>query len=153
MGGNAWLFRFDPILWGAILYTVYEKIGEDMLMKSVSSRWMIKTFISLILIMILASNLIVYKNYNNFNTTISSLISVIMVLLALSRNNYFYININYIKGIINWLASRSYAIFCCHITVWFIVRTLEFSNLYVSQLISIIALIILTEFSYRYFEN
>ena len=45
-----------------------------------------------------------------------------MVLLALSDNGYFYVNLKYINKSIDWIASRSYSIYCSHMFSWFLVK-------------------------------
>ena len=91
------------------------------------------------------------------NISLCALISFIMLLLALSNNNYFYIKIVGINKIIDWIGSRSYSLYCCHIVSWYIVK-----QIYVwlgiqwnknGFIYCIIFMIFSAEFSYRYIEN
>lgn len=155
--GMAWLFRFDPILLGVILFYFIENLRKDLFHKLFQTTLFNKILISFFLILILSSSFKVFYNYPNFNITISSLIACFMALLALSNNGYFYINVKYINNIIDWLASRSYSLYCCHIVVWFIVRQffifLEIEINLIFSFVAFLAMLFFTEFSYIYVEN
>ena len=141
-GGMAWLFRFDPILLGIILFYFIENLRKDLFHKLFQATLFNKILISFFLILILSSSFKVFSNYPNFNITI---------------NGYFYIDIKYINNIIDWLASRSYSLYCCHIVVWFIVRQFFiFLGIEINlnfSFVAFVAMLFFTEFSYRYIEN
>ena len=152
-GNSAWLFRFDPILYGAILYEFIQRLDKNEHKKIMCCHWFLRMMISGILFLILSSNLVIYGDYPNFKITISSITACIMVLLALSGNNYFYTDIKYLKWVIDWLASRSYSIFCCHISAYFLIRELLISSNMISQILCVLSMLFFSELTYRYIEN
>ena len=95
--------------------------------------------------------------YPNFKYSISAITAAFMLLLALSNNGYFYPNNEILSKIVDYIASRSYALFCTHILVWCIVKRvyilLGIDNQLSLFLFAIVAMFIASEFSYRYIEN
>jgi acyltransferase 3 len=153
-GGNyTWLFRCDSILYGAILYEFVKKLDKNKFQKIMCCHWFWKMTISIVLFLILSSDLIIYGDYPNFKITISSITACVMVLLALSGNNYFYTDIKCLKSVIDWLASRSYSIFCCHISAYFLIREFLISSNMISQILCVLSMLFFSELTYRYIEN
>ena len=99
----------------------------------------------------------VFSEYPNLNISISAMIASIMVLLAISGNGYFYIDLKYINKSIDWIASRSYSIYCSHMFSWFLVKEvysyLGFTEGCGSFILGIVIMAIFSEISYRYIEN
>ena len=89
--------------------------------------------------------------------SLCAFVSFIMLLLALSNNSYFYSELFGINRIIDWIASRSYSLYCCHIVSWYIVKQvyawlgIEYNKN--GAIYCIIFMIFSAEFSYRYIEN
>ena len=154
---QSWLFRFDPMLWGVVVYYVFEKIDKDIFYNQLKTNKFCIFLISCILILLLASSEITFGGYKNLKTSISSMISAIMLLLALSGNGYFYFKISVIKHITDWIGSRSYSLYCCHIVSWFVIKQLytsleiEYNNQ--GFFYCIIFMLISTELTYRYIEK
>ena len=119
-----YLFRFDSILYGVIIFYLLQHVPQSKLKEifRVSIFW--KTIISLSLVIILSGVLRVFSEYPNLNISISAMIASIMVLLAISGNGYFYIDLKYINKSIDWIASRSYSIYCSLMFSWFITSSL-----------------------------
>lgn len=99
----------------------------------------------------------VFSEYPNLNISISAVIASVMVLLALSDNGYFYVNLKYINKSIDWIASRSYSIYCSHMFSWFLVKKVysyfSFTEGVGSFILGIVVMVIFSEVSYRYIEN
>ena len=76
---------------------------------------------------------------------------------ALISSEYFYSELFGINRIIDWIASRSYSLYCCHIVSWYIVKQvyawlgIEYNKN--GAIYCIIFMIFSAEFSYRYIEN
>ena len=112
---------------------------------------------SLFFVLILSSNEVTFGEYKYFKTSISAITSAIMLLLALSGNGYFYSNIFGIRHIIDWVSSRSYSLYCCHIVSWFMIKQLySFLGIEYNKngvIYCIIFMIISAEFTYQYIEK
>lgn len=152
-----YLFRFDSILYGVIIFYLLQHVPQSKLKEifRVSIFW--KTIISLSLVIILSGVLRVFSEYPNLNISISAMIASIMVLLAISGNGYFYIDLKYINKSIDWIASRSYSIYCSHMFSWFLVKKVysyfSFTEGVGSFILGIVVMVIFSEVSYRYIEN
>lgn len=109
-----YLFRFDSILYGVIIFYLLQYAPKSKLKEIFSGSIFLKSFVSLSLIVILSGVLRVFSEYPNLNISISAVIASVMVLLAISDNRYFYVDFKYINKIIDWIASRSYSIYCSH---------------------------------------
>ena len=152
-----YLFRFDSILYGVIIFYLLECVPKSKLKEVFSGSIFLKSFVSLSLIVILSGVLRVFSEYPNLNISISAVIASVMVLLALSDNGYFYVNLKYINKSIDWIASRSYSIYCSHMFSWFLVKEvysyLGFTEGCGSFILGIVIMAIFSEISYRYIEN
>ena len=152
-----YLFRFDSILYGVIIFYLLQHVPQSKLKEifRVSIFW--KTIISLSLVIILSGVLRVFSEYPNLNISISAMIASIMVLLAISGKGYFYIDLKYINKSIDWIASRSYSIYCSHMFSWFLVKEVysyfSFTEGCGSFILGIVIMAIFSEISYRYIEN
>ena len=103
-----YLFRFDSILYGVIIFYLLQYVPQSKLKEIFRGSIFWKTIISLSLVIILSGVLRVFSEYPNLNISISAMIASVMVLLAISGNGYFYIDLKYINKCIDWIASRSY---------------------------------------------
>lgn len=152
-----WLFRFDPMLYGVLIYYFIRYIGQDFLENIFKAGRKSKVFISLLLVASLSAVLPMLAMYSNFKFSVSSITAAFMLLLALSNNGYFYPKNRILSTIVDYIASRSYALFCTHILVWCIVKRvyilLGIDNQLSLFLFAIVAMFIASEFSYRYIEN
>lgn len=154
----SWVFRFDPILYGVLTYCLVEKLEAKSIHQYFYTSRVNVILASFILILTLSSNQITFINYPNFKTSISALLSSFMLLLALSNNGYFYSKIRILEIVIQWIATRSYALFCCHIVSWLIVKQI-FISLHIELSLSMLFwlqisfMILSAELSYRYIEN
>lgn len=152
-----WLFRFDPMLYGVLVYCFLEELDKQKLSSLFTSTkfWIFLT--SVLLIFILASNESTFRAFSNFKTSVSAITSSIMLVLALSRNNYFYLNIKPVSIIVDWISSRSYSIFCCHIISWCIVKQLTIwfnvQNEKGIFLLGMIFMLLMSEVTYKYIEG
>lgn len=155
-GEAAWLFRFDPILYGVLLYEIIKKLGENKLSSYLPNKKYLNMY-TISFILLLGSTLKVFENYPNFSISISALVASLMMIFAISGNGYFYSDIKPINFIIEWLASRSYSLYCCHIVTWFLVKQYYIlMDIVYDELgffISIALMIFFTELSYRYVES
>lgn len=155
-GGMSWLFRFDPLLYGVLVYYLFDYVGRDFFTKIFRHNHFLKISISLVLILSLSAVLPAFTSYSNFKITISGLTAGFMLILALSRNGHFYAENQILANLIDYIASRSYALFCTHILVWCIVKYfyslfhIGDKTLFISALL---AMFLASEFSYRYIEN
>jgi len=102
-----YLFRFDSILYGVIVFYLLEYVPKSKLKEVFSGSIFLKSFVSLSLIVILSGVLRIFSEYPNLNISISAMIASIMVLLAISGNGYFYIDLKYINKSIDWMCSLS----------------------------------------------
>lgn len=152
-----YLFRFDSILYGVIVFYLLEYVPKSKLKEVFSGSIFLKSFVSLSLIVILSGVLRIFSEYPNLNISISAVIASIMVLLALSDNGYFYVDLKYINKSIDWIASRSYSIYCSHMFSWFLVKKVysyfSFTEGEGSFILGIVVMVIFSEVSYRYIEN
>lgn len=152
-----WLFRFDPMLYGVLVYFFLERIDNQRLSNLFSSTkfWIFTT--SVLLVFILASNESTFRSFPNFKTSVSAITSSIMLILALSKNGYFYLNIKPVSSIIDWISSRSYSIFCCHIIAWCIVKQLavwfNVQDGYVIFIFGMIFMLLMSELTYKHIEG
>lgn len=155
-GGNAWLFRFDALLYGVLTYYLFDYVGKDFFNKIFTHNHLYRVSLSFLLIFSLSAILPAFSAYPNFKFTISGLIAGFMLILALSQNGHFYTKNKILAKIIDYIASRSYALFCTHILVWCIVK--YFCSLFsvgdkTVFVLALITMFLLSEFSYRYIEN
>lgn len=155
-GGAAWLFRFDPMLYGVLVYYLFNYAGKEFFIKVFSHSKIVNIFVSCLLILSLSAVLPAFKAYPNLKFTISGLTAAFMLILALSQNGHFYTQNKILAKVIDYIASRSYALFCTHILVWCITKyfcLLWGVNEKTIFVIAIISMFILSEFSYRYIES
>ncbi len=157
VGNVIWCFRFDPMLYGVILYYLLENTKLEFIHKKFKVNKLSTLLVGGGLILSLSTIYVTFAGYTHMNISLCALISFIMLLLALSNNNYFYIKIFGINKIIDWIGSRSYSLYCCHIVSWYIVK-----QIYVwlgiqwnknGFIYCIIFMIFSAEFSYKYIEN
>ena len=157
IGNDNWRFRFDPMLYGVILYYLLEKTNLEFIHKKFKAKKLYIIGWSFLLIFALASIYVTFAGYPHMRISLCALICSVMLLLALSNNSYFYFKIFGINKIIDWIASRSYSLYCCHIVSWYIVKQvyvwlgIEYNKngfIYCN-----IFMILSAEFSYRYIEN
>ena len=157
IGNDNWRFRFDPMLYGVIMYYLVEKIDIQFIHDKFKMNKFYIFLCSILLIFSLSSIYAVFPNYPNMKISLCAIISFIMLLLALSNNSYFYLKIFGINKIVDWIASRSYSLYCCHIISWYIVKQvyvwlrIEYNKngfIYCN-----IFMILSAELSYRYIEN
>ena len=153
----AWLFRFDSMLYGVLVYFLLKNINLEFIKERFASTKLVISTVSIILILCLAASEKTFAAYPNFKSSVASLISSVMLILALSNNEYFYCNILGVDRVIDWLASRSYSIYCCHIISWCIVKqvvnSLGFSFSGYTVIIGIVFMFVASEFTYRYVEK
>lgn len=153
----AWLFRFDSMLYGVLVYILLKNINLEFIKERFGSTKLVISIVSIILILCLAASERTFGAYPNFKSSVASFVSAIMLILALSNNGYFYCDVLGINKITDWLASRSYSIYCCHIISWCIVKQivsfLGFSLSAYTVIIGIIFMFIASEFTYRYVER
>ncbi len=153
----AWIFRFDAILFGVFVYYLLAYTGQDLFIKIFSHNRTMRSCLSILLILSLSAIPTAFWAYPNFNNTISSLVASFMLILALSQNGHFYSNNKILAKVIDYIASRSYALYCTHILVWCIVKyfcsLFYIQNGYVVFILAIGAMFLASEFSYRYIEN
>lgn len=156
-GGMSWLFRFDPLLYGVFVYYLFNYVGKEFFSKIFIHNYTTKVSLSILLILSLSAVLPAFSSYTNFKITISALTASFMLILALSQNGHFYSNNKILAKLIDYIASRSYAIFCTHILVWCIVKyfcsLFNIQNGYVVFTLALSAMFLASEFSYRYIEN
>lgn len=157
IGNDNWRFRFDPMLYGVILYYLLEKTSLEFIHKKFKINRFYTIIWSILLILILASIYVTFSQYPHMLISLCAFVSFIMLLLALSNNSYFYSELFGINRIIDWIASRSYSLYCCHIVSWYIVKQvyawlgIEYNKN--GAIYCIIFMIFSAEFSYRYIEN
>ncbi|ABR74194.1 acyltransferase [Actinobacillus succinogenes] len=156
-GGMSWLFRFDPLLYGVLAYYLFDYVGRDFFAKIFTHNYFVKVSLSLLLVLSLSAVLTAFPSYPNLKITISGLTAAFMLILALSRNGHFYTENKILASVIDYIASRSYALFCTHILVWCIVKyfysVININNGKVLFISALIAMFLASEFSYRYIEN
>lgn len=153
---HGWIFRYDPMLYGVLVYYLFHYVGKDCFSKIFIHNTFLKATLSLLLVLALSAVLPAFSAYPSLKFSISSLVAAFMLILALSQNGHFYAKNKFLARMIDYIASRSYALFCTHILIWCIVK-------YIYQLLNIsdrtlfipalIAMFIASEFSYRYIEN
>lgn len=132
-------------------------MNRDRLREKFEIKLFWKIILCIGLVICLSSVLRTFDSYPNFSISISAIIATIMCFLALTDNGYFYVNVPLLSSIIDWLASRLYSIFCCHIFCWFLVKEiyifLGLNEGIGSFLIGLIFMVVASEFSYKYIEN
>lgn len=156
-GGMSWVFRFDPLLYGVFVYYLFNYIGKEFFSKIFAHNYITNVSLSVLLILALSAVLPAFSSYTNFKITISALTASFMLILAISQNGHFYSNNKFLAKVIDYIASRSYAIFCTHILVWCIIKyfcsVFHIQNSYIVFVLALIAMFLASEFSYRYIEN
>ena len=157
VGTVNWCFRFDSMLYGVILYYLLKKTDLEFIHKKFKVNKLYTIGWSFLLTFALASIYVTFAGYPHMRISLCALICSVMLLLALSNNSYFYLKTFGINKIIDWIASRSYSLYCCHIVSWYIVRQIyvwlgiEYNKNGI--IYCIILMIFSAEFSYRYIEN
>lgn len=156
-GGMSWVFRFDPLLYGVFVYYLFDYVGKDFFTKLFKQNRFLRILVSLISLFSLSAILPAFVPYPNFKITISALTAGFMLILALSQNGHFYSENKILTIVIDYIASRSYSIFCTHILVWCIVKyfcaLFHIQNGYVLFICALSAMFLVSELSYRYIEN
>lgn len=149
-----WVFRFDSIILGIFVYYFVNLIKMGELRNILDGRF--KWAISFFFVLTLAATLPALHQFPNFKFTVAGLLSAVMVVLALSNHGYFYAKTHFMQVFIDYIASRSYALFCCHILVWCVVKQVYLwmgwsqGTFFWSALL---VMFLAAEFSYRYIEN
>lgn len=156
-GGASWMFRFDPMLYGTLLYYVTRSFDfNKMALKHLNVNPVSKFIIALILILSLAVVPKALIHLWNFRFSCASIISSICVLLAVTDMGFFTTLPKFINQVISYVGSRSFSFFCCHIPVWFMVFqfTSDHDIGVVSRVIfQISAVLIASELTYRMLER
>ncbi|KAJ9432546.1 Peptidoglycan/LPS O-acetylase OafA/YrhL, contains acyltransferase and SGNH-hydrolase domains [Candidatus Pantoea symbiotica] len=149
---NMFMFRFDSLLGGYVIYIIHNSLDVAKMKLSSTSIYK-KTLVTAILIFSLITCARYFDSMSAFKFTAATIISMTMVLIASLEINFFS-TIN--SKIVNSIADRSYSLYCCHIPSWFVVITIykslnfDQSYMWICQLLS---MLIFTELTYRYIEN
>ena len=104
--------------------------------------------------------LIIPQICNIINIKVKNIgISIIILIssILIKFNIVFMYNLKYINKSIDWIASRSYSIYCSHMFSWFLVKEVysyfSFTEGCGSFILGIVIMAIFSEISYRYIEN
>jgi len=156
-GGPAWMFRFDPMLYGALLYYLVKSFDLNKLAnEEFKINKLHKIIISLTLIISLAVIPAALSHVWTFRFSCASFLSSICVLLAVMEINFFTSFPDRINKVIYYIGDRSFSLFCCHIPVWFMV--FQFSQghqipaLY-RVITQVILMFVFAELTYRFLEK
>ena len=154
-GNDNWWFRFDPILYGAVLhYVINDMLKDTSLIRKAPKHF--KACAWIILTICLAGPWGYMANFPNQISQTGAIISVIMVFLAVCQTGWFKFNIPILESVTNYIGERSYSLFCCHVPSWFIIKT-ALANANISPsilfLIEMVAMFAFSELTYRLFER
>lgn len=155
-GAYSWMFRYDSMLYGVVLYLILvEKGAFKFLFSRLSTQKSLKAMLSILLVTLLAASFNIPSDKFNI-TVLSSIISCILMAMAFYGEGVFgWIPPN-IYSIMRAIGNRSYSLFCCHIPSW--ILTLQILQGHVSDpaivlLSQLLVMFIFTEITYRFVEN
>lgn len=149
---NMFMFRFDSLLGGYVTYIIFDKIRST---KSdlIKYNEFTNIFIATVLIVSLATCARYFENVRPFMFSAATFISIAIVLIASLELNFF----SFMESrVLNYVADRSYSLYCCHIPSWFIVISI-YNSFHLDQsymwIVQILIMFFCTELTYRYIEN
>ncbi|MBF0468609.1 MAG: acyltransferase [Desulfamplus sp.] len=128
-GGNEWwLFRFDGLLMGLIVYklTTVKAFRDSVRLISPETRTG-KILMTSFLFLTIPSVPNSIGMYPSLTWSIVALLSSILVTQAVLNEGYIYIPA-FLKAPIYWLGEFSYSIYLCHLPVWMIFKDLVKRN-------------------------
>lgn len=123
-GKEWWLFRFDGLLMGMIVYKLtkiqaFRDSVKLMSPETKTGRIMMSSFLFLSIASVPNS----IGVYPSITWSIVALLSSILVSQAVLNQGYIYVPL-FLKGLIYWLGEFSYSIYLCHLPVWMIFKDL-----------------------------
>jgi peptidoglycan/LPS O-acetylase OafA/YrhL len=155
-GVYSWMFRYDSMLYGVLLYLIIvEKGAFNGLLSRISSQQSLKAVLSILLITLLAASFNIPSDKFNI-TVLSSIISCVLMAIALNGEGIFGWLPSHIYSMMRVIGNRSYSLFCCHIPSW--ILTLQVLQGHVSDpaiilLAQLLVMLIFSEITYRFVEN
>lgn len=123
----AWLFRFDALLLGYVI-TYIQVLNPGALeiltdgLKKISA--FKHYFLLFLLILLCGASLRVFGAYPQLKFSISALFAGLLFVIALTTPKSFEPPGKPLRKLTRYIASRSYALYCCHIPSWFMADTL-----------------------------
>ena len=155
-GSYSWMFRYDSMLYGIILY--YMIVEKEWLrdgLRLISRKSSLKPFLSVILLLLLAASFNIPSDKFNI-TVLSSIISCVLISFALYGGGLFGWVPSPVYSLMRLIGNRSYSLFCCHIPSWLL--TLQLLQGHVSSpatmvIAQLLSMLIFTEITYRFIEK
>ena len=156
-GGPAWMFRFDPLLYGTLLYYIVSSIDLTKLsLQEINLSPLNKSAIGLMMIISLAVVPQALIHLWTFRFSAAAMISTVCVFLAVMNTGFFTSFPSILNKIFSYIGGRSFSLFCCHIPVWFMIFQLTHGH-NISDLsriiLQIFSMFIATELTYQILEK
>jgi len=149
---NMFMFRFDSLLGGYVAYIAFDKI-KAIKINEKKLDCFTNVCIATVLIASLATCARYFDEVRAFKFSAATFISIAIVLIAALELKIF----SFLESKpLNYIADRSYSLYCCHIPSWFIVISI-YNSFHLDQsymwIVQIITMLTFTEITYRYIEN
>ena len=128
-GGNEWwLFRFDGLLMGMVVYklTTLDAFRDAVRLISPETRTG-RVFMTMFLCLAIPSVPNSIGVYPPITWSIVALLSSILVSQAVLNENYIYIP-PFLKQPVYWLGEFSYSVYLCHLPVWMVFKDIVKRN-------------------------